>query len=301
MIKLSNDLELNIPIYLDTNLLLDLLASLENGFSTVSNITTSNVENESTAKKGGIGLPTQLLNLGANISKENSSNTENVSTEEKYHTYGSMMNKVINHLNKKGLIKHFNEDEWDDLDLYSFVEVSGQFIPNPTSDYFKKIYSLMEFANDLSSFDTNQNNSTNNSNKKNKNKNQGKKNNKEIENIIEGIKSVADYFEKEDSQKFIIETDFNGYCILNLFNEYIRDHSGLELPYGNFKVLGKIIRKNEEDEKFSLLEDTPYELNDNLLKMITVGFNSLEGFNLPEIRTELEGKGIQVIPITVYV
>ncbi|MGN0105431.1 DUF6414 family protein [Methanobrevibacter ruminantium] len=298
---MENNLELNIPIYLDTNLLLDLLASIDDGFSIVSEITTNNVENENTAKKGGIGLPTQLLNLGFNFSKENGSNTENSSTEKRYHTYGSMMNKVINHLSHNNLIKHFNEDEWDDLDLYSFVEVRGQFIPNPTSDYFKKIYTLLEFANDLSSFDVNQNNNTNNNNNKpKKKKSQGNKN-KEIENILEGIKSVSDYFEKEDSQKYIIETDFNGYCILNLFNEYIRDHSGLELPYGNFKVLGKIIRKNEEDEKFSLLEDTPYELNDDLLKMITVGFNSLEGFNLPEIRTELEGKGIQVIPIAVYV
>lgn len=297
---MDNDLELNIPIYLDTNLLLDLLASLEGGFSTVSKITTSNSENENTAKKGGIGLPIQLLNLGANISKENSSTTENSSTEEKYHTYGSMMNKVINHLNNEGKIKHFIEDEWEDLDLYNFVEVRGQFIPNPTSDYFKRIYTLMEFAKDLSSFDINQEYSRNN-NKKNKKKNQTKKNNKEFENIIEGIKSVADYFEKEDSQKYIVETDFNGFCILNLFNEYIRDHSGLELPYGNFKVLGKIIRKNEEDKKVSLLEGTPYELNDDLLKAITEVFESLEGFNLPEIRTELEGKSIQVIPIAIYV
>ena len=157
----------------------------------------------------------------------------------------------------------------------------------------------MEFAKDLSSFEINQDNSTNN--KKNKKKNKSNKNNKDFENIIEGIKSVSNSFEKEDSQKYIVETDFNGFCILNLFNEYIRDHSGLELPYGNFKVLGKIIRKIDEDEKVSLLEDTPYELNDDLLKMITEGFESIEGFNLPEIRTELEGKIIQVIPIVVYV
>ena len=171
MNTLNNNLELNIPIYLDTNLLLDLLASLEDGFSTVSKITTNNVENENTTKKGGFGLPT-LINLGFGFSKENSSNTENFSTEEKYYTYGSMMNKVINHLNDKGLIKHFNEDEWDDLELYSFVEVCGQFIPNPPSDYFKKIYTLMQFANDLSSFDTNQSNNKSNHNKKNKNNNQ---------------------------------------------------------------------------------------------------------------------------------
>lgn len=53
MNTLNNNLELKIPIYLDTNLLLDLLASLEDGFSTVSKITTNNVENENTTKKGG--------------------------------------------------------------------------------------------------------------------------------------------------------------------------------------------------------------------------------------------------------
>ena len=58
---MNNNLELKIPIYLDTNLLLDLLASLEDGFSTVSKITTNNVENENTTKKGGFGLPTKTL------------------------------------------------------------------------------------------------------------------------------------------------------------------------------------------------------------------------------------------------
>ncbi|ADL59047.1 DUF6414 family protein [Methanothermobacter marburgensis] len=43
------DAHLGIPIYLDTNALLDLLASMEDGFSTASKITTK--ENQSNANK----------------------------------------------------------------------------------------------------------------------------------------------------------------------------------------------------------------------------------------------------------
>ncbi len=47
---------------------------------------------------------------------------------------------------------------------------------------------------------------------------------------------------------------FNDHKIVSyLFNEFIRDRAGVELAYGKFRVLGKVVRKIEEDESIDLL------------------------------------------------
>ena len=43
---MKSNLELNMPIYLDTNLLLDLLASIDDGFSAARKVTTDKVESQ---------------------------------------------------------------------------------------------------------------------------------------------------------------------------------------------------------------------------------------------------------------
>lgn len=166
----------------------------------------------------------------------------------------------------------------------------------------------MELAKTFSSFDQNQNleNGTDNSNKSGgKNKKKKDKKHKSTNNtkdsfddLIDLLKSLSESFERENSQKFIIETDLGLNCILNLFNDYIRDNSGLELPYGNFKVLGKIIRI---ENNINLLEDTPYSLSDEMIRGLQTALKSIDEINLPEIKTEIEGKCIQIIPIAVYV
>ena len=70
----------NIPIYLDIDILLDLLDSLEDGFSTVNKITTNETKNEDSSKKWSLGFGSgQLFNFGFGNSKENSTGHNNTS------------------------------------------------------------------------------------------------------------------------------------------------------------------------------------------------------------------------------
>ena len=306
---MKSNLELNMPIYLDTNLLLDLLASIDDGFSSAKKITTDKVESQNSYNRGNIGFSAYLFDFGINLSKDSSDTQGKTSEVEKYHTYGSMMNKLIGYLDEHDLIKKLNDEESEEiLKIYDFVELQGKFIPNPLPDSFKKIYNFMELAKTFSSFDQNQNleNDTDNSNKSGgKNKKKKDKKSKPTNNtkdsfddLIDLLKSLSESFERENSQKFIIETDLGLNCILNLFNDYIRDNSGLELPYGNFKVLGKIIRI---ENNINLLEDTPYSLSDEIISGLQIALKSIDEINLPEIKTEIDGKCIQIIPIAVYV
>lgn len=294
-------MEYNIPIYLDIDLLLDLLASLEDGFSTASRITASENSKMDTTNQGNIGFSLgQFFNLGFERTKNDSESVNNISEIEKYHTYGSMMNKLLSKLNEEQLIKTLNnEDNWNQLKIHDFVEVQGKFKPNPLSDSFNKIQNMIELIIKISNLDIDQNNKNNKNNKRNKNNKS--KEIKNFENINKLIISINDSLEKENSQKYIIEINSEYSCILNIFNEYIRDNSGLELPYGNFKVLGKVIKKIEKDEEYNLLEETPFALSDELLNALMKSIESInDQINLPKI-TIITNNCIQIIPIAIYV
>lgn len=102
---MKSNLELNMPIYLDTNLLLDLLASIDDGFSAAKKITTDEVESQNSYNRGHIGFSAYLFDFGINLSKDSSDTQGKTSEVKKYHTYGSMMNKLIGYLDEDDLIK----------------------------------------------------------------------------------------------------------------------------------------------------------------------------------------------------
>lgn len=280
-------MDYNIPIYLDIDLLLDLLASIEDGFKIANKITTSESDEKNSKQKGTIGfLSGQLINLGLGTSKEESSLSKNTSEITKYYTYGSMMNKLLDKLHNKELIKKLNDDKsWNNLELYDFVEIQGKFKPNPLSDSFKKFYYMMDLIVKLTpSINPNEIRDL-----------------KELKNIKEVIKYFCDALEKENSQKYIVEINSELNCILNLFNEYIQDNSGLELPYGNFKVLGKVIKKADNKE-FNLLEGTTAGMSEELINILIDATKSLNTIiNLSEIKTTVDGRCIQIIPIAIFV
>lgn len=210
------------------------------------------------------------------------------------------MNKLLSKLNEKKLIKKLHDEEsWNQLKIYDFVEIEGTFKPNPLSDSLNKINNMLNLAIKIAPLDNNKNNKTNkNKNKKNNNQNDMKN----LKNIIEMINSIYESLEKENSQKYLIEINSEFTCILNLFNEYIRDHAGLELPYGNFKVLGKIIKKTKENENYNLLEETPFVLSDELIDALIGSLKLMnEQMNLPKIEKTIDGRCIQIIPIAIYV
>lgn len=92
---------LGIPIYLDSNTLLDLLASMEDGFSTASKVVTRGSDSNSTEIKGegsfGISGVFNMFKIGFKGSGERTTDhgSEEEKEEERYHTYGSLMNRLL--------------------------------------------------------------------------------------------------------------------------------------------------------------------------------------------------------------
>ncbi len=321
---------LGIPIYLDTNTLLDLLASMEDGFSYASTIETR--ENESktsgSSKEGNFGINFYtILKLGfkGSASNKNTDLKDKKKTDERFHTYGSLMNRLIQNLHEKQMIKAINDDQsWDYINESDFIELQGKFIPNPIVNSLTKLNNLLDLLIRFSEqklippFDNLDNppipenvpipeglskKQFINQVKKDirKNAENQLKQNKSIKEMLDGITNDLG---NEDYQKYVIELkNLPDHKILAyLFNEFIRDRAGAELPYGEFRILGKVVRKLKPYESIDLLEGTTVGLSNEIIDGLKSPLSEMSGqFRIPEIFTTVNFPAIQIIPIAVFV
>ncbi|MFB2622696.1 DUF6414 family protein [Methanothermobacter marburgensis] len=107
---------------------------------------------------------------------------------------------------------------------------------------------------------------------------------------------------EDNFQKYVIELrDLKDHKIVTyLFHEFIRDLAGVELAYGEFKILGKVVRKLEDDEYIDLLEGTAVGLSEEMITSLEDPLKDMKKeFKIPPIFTKVEPPAIQIIPIAV--
>jgi hypothetical protein len=139
------------PVYVDTNALLDLLASLDDGFSFVEKVTSQSGQSRETTQslRGGagteFGIPNVLsllkINLGGSVDSRRGNNTGEQREAERYHTYGSLLYRLRQALISSGLVKRFDgtQASWTRIGVMDFVELQGTFRPNPFTESIRAI------------------------------------------------------------------------------------------------------------------------------------------------------------------
>jgi hypothetical protein len=136
--------EFAIPMYLDTTALLDILASIEDGFSMSNNVTTVSSSSKNTELSGKAAfditlLPLRLFGMGR---RESGSGLSEERTLERKYTYGSLLYKLRKSLRERNLLTRIEDsDAWQ--------RSKGQNT-NPMSSF--KDYSQCSFCNFYSKF-----------------------------------------------------------------------------------------------------------------------------------------------------
>lgn len=329
---------LGIPIYLDTKTLLDLLASMENGFSATETILTSSTDSASTklSGKAGFGIKDVLsffkMDLSASGEKTSEEGSNVISKGDRYHTYGSLMNRLSENLVEEDLIKTIeDEDSWKDLKESDFVELRGTFIPDTLSNSLKFLDNLLNVVplignpNNINPLEEVQNNNENqwvpfpgldsldpNNPLAILNMFPPQVNSNPIENqtnedlsfssIKQLLKWLIDDLEREGVQTYCIEcTDLPDHrAVTHLFKDYIRDNAGIELAYGEFKVIGKVVKKIE-DGHIDLLKGTIVGSSEELQHQLLELPEEMGDLKMPDPITKIEAPALQIIPIAVYV
>lgn len=284
--ELNKDL-LTIPIYLNTKIVFDMLATIEDGFSVVKNIQTSrskDKENEVDAEVGS-GNIFAFLNIGLKGKIKDTSKGNETYSEERTHTTVSLFQKLKHRLEEAGLVIR----NYSCIQIGDFIELQGNFKMNPLISMLSRIKEMMAIYN-LFSEKIKQNNG-----KKDKVLSDAKFN-AQIDGLINGLQANG----KRD---IVCETE-NINILLPTYDSYFINNNMNEVTDGNYKFLGKVVQKCVGDGEISLLRNTVFsKLQVEKLKDFEAIINddSLKPFFSEKIATSVKAPVIMAIPIAIYI
>lgn len=280
--------KLTIPIYLNTKIVFDMLATIEDGFSKVKNIQTSKSKIKEDAAEANIGTSNlfAFLNIGIRGNHKSGSNDDQTVIEEKTHTTVSLFQKLKAQLEGEKLI---NRDV-ENLEIGDFIEIQGTLKTNPLIDMLSSLKELMALAN-LFSDKPKQNQS-----KKDKLMSNNKFN-AQIEGLINGLQA--------DGKKDIICESISVKVILPTDENYFLNSNMSEVTDGNYKILGKVVQICKDSGEISLLRNTVFsKLQLDKMKEFQDVFNdpALSQFiGEGGITTSVHAPVIMIIPIAIYI
>lgn len=279
--------KLTIPIYLNTKIVFDMLATIEDGFADVKNVQTSKNKNQVNDVETNIGTNNlfALLNIGVRGNHKGTSDNGETIIEERTHTPVSLFQQLKEQLEHA---KFINRDI-DNLNIGDFVEVQGTLKNNPVIDMLSGFKEIINLANLF----------TDSKPKKNKKEDvlTDDKINSQIDGLINGLQADGkkDIICEADKINIILPTDEN----------YFLNNNMSEVTDGNYKVLGKVIKVCMDDGEISLLRNTVFsKLQLDKMKEFQEFFSdpSLAQFvGEGGIKTVISAPVIMVIPIAIYI
>lgn len=281
--------KLTIPIYLNTKIVFDMLATIEDGFSEMRNIQTSKSisSDETVGADVGTGNIFAWLNIGVSANKKDSEQQGQTTTEQRTHTTVSLFQKLRSILDENNYIKR----DSDEIKEGDFIEIQGVLKVNPLIDFLCNLQELIKLAN---AFDDNKNNNKSKTRKMMENQ----KLNTQIDALIQGmqIDGKKDIICVTDEKEVVINTDVN----------YFLNRSMSEITDGRYKVLGKVTKVCcDQDESISLLRNTAFsKLKLDKMKEFHELFNSQElspFLSDEEIKSEIAAPTMMIIPIAIYI
>ena len=292
--KLSHT-QLMVPVYINEKIVLDMLAIIEDGFSMVSQVNSSEQKESTSNQTGSANASTSLLNkllkidLKAEVSHTgNVGESENIS-REKVHTNVSLLSKFRTTLDEEKLLD--TSSDISNMKIGSFIELEGELQKNPLIDFMDKIVDIFRMIN-IFSDESAVGNKKNTSIQK-----------KKESQMIKQIKEFSDELKHSGTVDFILSGS-TGTIVLSVQEQYLANDNISEILGGKFKVLGKVIAICKDDsESIDLLRKTTLSiLTDEMLGDIFSGFENedMKQFNLPKLVTKIKGPAMIVIPIAIY-
>lgn len=289
--------QLMIPVYINEKIVLDMLAIIEDGFSTVSQVSYSDHKENSNAQKieaevsTSASILSKLLKIDLKGELSHSGNcgeTENT-TKEKVHTNVSLLSKFRAFLTDANILK--SGFDISNMKIGDFIEVEGELQKNPLINCMDIFVDMLRMA-DIFAEKPQLNAKT-----------QAKAQKQQQDETMKKIKSFASELKHSGTVDFIL-SDSAGTVVLSAQEQYLSNDNISEILGGHFKVLGKVIAIcADKTESIDLLRKTTLSIlpHDLLADMFSCLQNEdMKQYNLPELKTEISGSAVIVIPVAIY-
>ena len=289
--------QLMIPVYINEKIVLDMLAIIEDGFSTVSQVSYSDHKENSNAQKieaevsTSASILSKLLKIDLKGELSHSGNcgeTENT-TKEKVHTNVSLLSKFRAFLTDANILK--SGFDISNMKIGDFIEVEGELQKNPLINCMDIFVDVLRMA-DIFAEKPQLNART-----------QAKAQKQQQDETMKKIKSFASELKHSGTVDFIL-SDSAGTVVLSAQEQYLSNDNISEILGGHFKVLGKVIAIcADKTESINLLRPTTLSILPHVL--LAFMFSCLQNedmkqYNLPELKTEISGPAVIVIPVAIY-
>lgn len=289
--------QLMIPVYINEKIVLDMLAIIEDGFSTVSQVSYSDHKENSNDQKieaevsTSASILSKLLKIDLKGELSHSGNcgeTENT-TKEKVHTNVSLLSKFRAFLTDANILK--SGFDISNMKIGDFIEVEGELQKNPLincMDIFVDVLRMADIFAEKPQLNA---------------KTQAKAQKQQQDETMKKIKSFASELKHSGTVDFIL-SDSAGTVVLSAQEQYLSNDNISEILGGHFKVLGKVIAIcADKTESIDLLRKTTLSIlpHDLLADMFLCLQNEdMKQYNFPELKTEISGPAVIVIPVAIY-
>jgi hypothetical protein len=298
--------DLCVPIYLNQQVVFDLLAILEDGFSHLSSIKASSTGIESQKSNIGASLSGRVLeivgiSLRGDRTREKGEQDQVEISKEKMHTPSSLFSKLRKDLDKRELITRINNiEEINKLNSGQFVELHA-ILKRPslvdTIEGFKRLMELVLLFPDKE----------NEQKKVGKGKKEESQKNVNQDILFRQIDGMLKALTQSNSIELIGElTELQeGRVVLNAELTYFNNKTATEAIDGEFYVLGKVIRVIKPNSKgtINLLRNTSFrQIDINIFNQFAEALEGAgnSGLIFPEIVTEIKAPAIQILPIAIF-
>lgn len=286
-----------VPIYINEKIVLDMLAIMEDGFSTVSQINYTEHKESNSVQNMEAGISTSAtilskllkIDLKGELSHSGNSGENESVAKEKVHTNVSLLSKFRSFLLKEKILK--SDFDVTKMQIGDFIEVEGELQKNPLINYLDIIVDVFRMA-DIFAEKSELGNRT-----------QAKMQKQQEQTLIKQIKSFGDELKHSGTIDFIL-SDAKRTVVLSAQEQYLSNDNISEILGGRFRVLGKVIAIcKDESENIDLLRKTTLSiLSEDMLAEIFSGLQNDDAnqYNLPELRTKIVGPAVIVIPVAIY-
>ena len=218
----------------------------------------------------------------------NCGETENT-TKEKVHTNVSLLSQFRAFLTDANILK--SGFDISNMKIGDFIEVEGELQKNPLINCMDIFVDMLRMA-DIFAEKPQLNAKT-----------QAKAQKQQQDETMKKIKSFASELKHSGTVDFIL-SDSAGTVVLSAQEQYLSNDNISEILGGHFKVLGKVIAIcADKTESIDLLRKTTLSIlpHDLLADMFLCLQNEdMKQYNLPELKTEISGPAVIVIPVAIY-
>lgn len=289
--------QLMVPVYINEKIVLDMLAIIEDGFSTVSQVSYNEHKENSNVQKLESGVSTSAnilskllkIDLKGEVSHSGNSGENTSVAKEKVHTNVSLLSRFRTFLVNEKILK--SGFDTANIKIGDFIEVEGELQKNPLINYldiFLDLFRMVDIFTEKPQLGS---------------KTQTKAQKQQENEIVTQIKSFADELKHSGTIDFILSDDV-GTVVLSAQEQYLSNDNISEILGGHFKVLGKVIAIcKDETENVDLLRKTTLSIFpiDQITEIFSGFQNSgIKQFNLPELKTQITGPAVIVIPVAIY-